>query len=64
MKDLEGSKKLVFELLIPFYFDIFAIQLDFLARSVVMTLYFLVIGSFLLFLYMENVLTANFYQLF
>ncbi len=34
MEDLEGSKKLALEIFIPFYFDVFAIQPDLLARSV------------------------------
>ncbi len=64
MEDLEGSKKLVLELLIPLRFDVFAIQPDLLARSVAVTLYFLVMGSLLQFLCIEKVLIANFHKLF
>ncbi len=62
MEDLKKSKKLVLELFILHCFDVFAIQLDFLAQSVAMALYFLVMGFFLQFLCMEKVLIANFYQ--
>ena len=47
MKDLEGSKKFVFKLLIPLSFDVFAIQPDILARSIVTAFYFFLIGFFL-----------------
>ncbi len=63
MEDSEGSKKLALELLVPLRFDVFAIQPDLLARSIAMALYSFVMGSFLQLLYMEKVLTANFYQL-
>ena len=63
MKDLEKSKKLVLKLFVFLCFNIFAIQLDLLAQNIVTVLYSLVIGSFLQFLCMEKVLTANFYQL-
>ena len=53
MKDLKRSQKLIFQLLIPFYFDVFTIQLDLLAQSIVMALYFFIIGFFLQLLYME-----------
>ncbi len=63
MEDLEGSKKLALELLIPLRFDVFAIQPDFLAWTIATTLYFFVIGSILQLLCVEKVLTANFHQL-
>ncbi len=63
MEDLEESKKLAFKLLIPICFDVFAIQPDFLARSVATALYSLVIGFLLQLLYVEKILTANFHQL-
>ncbi len=47
MEDLEGSKKLAFELLVPLRFDVSAIQLDLLARSIASALNSLVMGSFL-----------------
>ena len=47
MDNLERSKKFFFKLFVPFYFDIFAIQLDLLARSIAMVLYSFVMGSFL-----------------
>ncbi len=56
MEDLEGSKKLAFELLIPLRVDIFAIQPDLFARSVATAFYSLVISSPLQLLYIEYVL--------
>ncbi len=53
MEDSEGSKKLALELFIPLCFDVFAIQLDILARSIAMALYSFVIGSFLQLLCIE-----------
>ncbi len=47
MEDLERSKKLALELLVLLCFDVFAIQLDLLTRSVVMALYFFIVGSLL-----------------
>ncbi len=63
MEDSEGSKKLALDLLVPLRFDVLAVQPDLLARSVAAALYSLVVGSFLQLLYVEKVLTANFYQL-
>ncbi len=63
MEDLEGSKKLALELLVPLCLDVFAIQLDLLARSIATTLYSLLMGFLLQLLCMEKVLTANFHQL-
>ncbi len=63
MEDSERSKKLALKLLVPLCFDVFAIQPDFLAWSIATALYFLVMGSILELLYVEKVLTANFYQL-
>ncbi len=45
MENLEGSKKLVLELFVPFRFNVFAIQPDFLAQSIATALYSLVMGS-------------------
>ena len=53
MEDLEGSKKLVLKLLVPFHFDVFAIQPDFLAQGIAASLYFFVMGFLLQLLYME-----------
>ena len=47
MKDLEKSKKFVFELFVPFCFDVFIIQPDLLAQSIVLAFYSFVMGSFL-----------------
>ena len=47
MEDLEGSKKLVFELFVSFRLDVFAIQPDFLAQSIALALEFFIVGSFL-----------------
>ncbi len=63
MEDSEGSKKLALELLVPFRFNVSAVQPDLLARSVASALNSLVIGSFLQLLCVEKVLTANFHQL-
>ncbi len=63
MEDLEDSKKLALELLVPLCFDVFAIQPDILARSVASALNSLVMGFFLQFLCIEKVLIANFHQL-
>ncbi len=63
MEDSEGSKKFALEFLVPLHLDVFAIQPDLLAQSVTTALYSLVMGSFLQFLCVEKVLTANFYQL-
>ncbi len=63
MEDLEGSKKLTLELLVPLHFDVLAVQPDLLARSIAAALNSLVIGSFLQLLCVEKVLTANFHQL-
>ncbi len=63
MEDLEGSKELALKLLVPLRFDVFAIQLDFLARSIAMALHSRVISFLLQFLFVEKVLTANFHQL-
>ncbi len=61
MKDLERSKKLALKLFVPFCFDVFAIQPDFLAWSIATAFYFLIMGFLLQFLYIEKILTANFY---
>ncbi len=61
MKDLEGSKKLALELFVPLCFDVFAIQLDFLAWNVATALNSLIRGFFLQLLYVEKVLAANFH---
>ncbi len=63
MEDSEGSKKLALELLVPLCFDVPAVQLDLLARSVASALNSLVMGSFLQLLCVEKVLTANVHQL-
>ncbi len=63
MEDLEESKKVALKFLIPLRLNVFAIQPDLLTQSVVTALYFLVMGSFLQFLCVEKVLTANFHQL-
>ncbi len=63
MEDLEGSKKLTLKLLVLLRFDVLAVQLDLLARSVAAALYSLVMGSFLQLLCVEKVLTTNFHQL-
>ncbi len=63
MEDSEGSKKLALELFVPLHFDVLAVQLDFLARSIAATLNSLVMGSFLQLLCVEQVLAANFHQL-
>ncbi len=63
MEDSEGSKELALELLVSLRFDVLIVQPDLLARSVATALYSLVMGSFLQLLYVEKVLTANFYQL-
>ena len=47
MEDLKESKKFALELFVPLCFDVFAIQLDFLARSVATALYSFVMGFFL-----------------
>ena len=46
MEDLKGFKKLVLKLLVPFCFDVFTIELDFLAWNITMTFYSFVMGSF------------------
>ncbi len=46
-------QKTCFKLLVLHYFDVFAIQPDFLAQSVSTTLYFFIVDSFLLLLCME-----------
>ena len=46
MKDLDGFKKFAFKLFIPFCFDIFTIQPDFFAQSIVTVLYSFFIGFF------------------
>ncbi len=53
MEDLKGSKKFALELFIPLCFDILAIQLDLLARTIATALYSLVMGSLLQLLCME-----------
>ncbi len=53
IEDLAGSKKLALELLVPLQFDVFAIQPDILAQSIVMALYSLIIDSLLQLLCME-----------
>ncbi len=53
MEDLKRSKKPVLELLIPLRFDVFTIQPDLLAQSIVTTLNSFVMGSFLQLLYIE-----------
>ncbi len=53
MEDLKESKKLALEFFVRLHFDIFAIQPDFLIRSIATALYFLVIGSLLQFLCIE-----------
>ena len=53
MEDLERFKKPVFKLFILLYFDVFAIQPNFLACSIAMTLYSFIMGFILQFLYME-----------
>ncbi len=63
MEDSEGSKKLALKLLVPFCFNVFAIQPDFLARIVATALYSLVMGFLLQLLCVEKVLIANFHQL-
>ncbi len=63
MKDSEGSKKFALELLVPLYFDVFAIQPNLLARSITTALYSLILGFLMQLLCMEKVLTANFHQL-
>ena len=47
MKNLEKTKKLAFELFIPFCFDVFAIQSDLLTWSIFMTFYSFVMSFFL-----------------
>ncbi len=61
MEDSKRSKKLVLELFVPLCFDVLAVQPDLLTRSIAAALNCLVMGSFLQLLYMEKVLTANFY---
>ncbi len=63
MKDLEGSKKFAFKLLVPLCLDVLVIQPDLLARSVATALHSLIMGSFLQLLCVEKVLIANFHQL-
>ncbi len=63
IEDLEGSKEFALEFLVPLCLDVFAIQPEFLARSIATALYSLIIGSFLQFLCVEKVLIANFHQL-
>ncbi len=63
MEDSKGSKKLALKLLVPLRFDVPAVQPDLLAQSVASALNSLVMGFFLQLLCVENVLTANFYQL-
>ena len=46
IEDLEGSKKYLFKLFVPLCFDVFAIQLDFLVKSIATALYSIVIGFF------------------
>ncbi len=53
MKDLKRAKKLIFKFLVLLYFDVFAMQPDFLAQSVAMAFYSLVVSFHLQFLYME-----------
>ncbi len=53
MENSEGSKKFGLKLFVPLHFDVFAIQLDLLARSIATALYSFVIGSFLQFLCMK-----------
>ncbi len=60
---MEGSKKLALELLVPFRFDVSAVQPNLLARSVALALYSFVMGSFLQLLCVEEVLAADFHQL-
>ena len=60
---LRRIQKYVFKLFVCFCFDVFAIQLDLLTRSIATALYSFVIGSFLQFLCIKYVLAANFYQL-
>ncbi len=63
MEDSERSKELALKLLIPHCFDVLAVQADLLAQSVSTALHSLVMASFLQLLYVEKVLSANFYQL-
>ncbi len=53
MEDLERSKKLALKLLILLHFDVFAIQLDFLVRSIATTPYSFIVNSFLQLLCIE-----------
>ena len=53
MADLKGSKKLILELSVPLYFNVFAIQPDLLARSIASALDSFIMGSFMQFLYMR-----------
>ena len=53
MKDLEGSRKFAFELLVFLYFNVFTIHPDFLAQNIAIALYFFVIGSLLQLLCIE-----------
>ncbi len=63
MEDSKGSIKLALKLHVSVRFDILAVQLDLLARSVATALYSFVIGSFLQLLCVEKILTENFHQL-
>ncbi len=62
MEDSEGCKKLALELLVPLRFDVLAVQLNLLPRSIAAALNSLIMGSFLQLLCVEKVLTAYFHQ--
>ena len=53
MEDLKGFEKLIFQLFVLLYFDLFAIQLGFFTWSIAITFYSLIVDFFLQFLYLK-----------
>ena len=58
------SKEFILEFLIPLNFDIFAIQLNFIAQNIVSRLQMLVVILLLKLLYMLEIFFAGRHQLF
>ena len=59
MEDLEWPKELCFQLPVSFGLDVFAIQPNFITRSIAPRLDAFIVGPFLKFLGMVEVLFAN-----
>ena len=64
MQHPKRSKKFCLGFLIPFGFDVFAIKPNFVARSIAFGLYGLIVVSFLEFLGMLEVFSADSHQFF